>query len=642
MLRPTSISMAILAVLLPAACAAAEARTAAPGFSVSPSELVAGEPATPEFTVPAPPGGIAVGGKVRFVPYLKPWDGLIKGLSEDKSVNLFVSAERSDGGPVEVVNALPRGGWTEMSGLEAVVRDTPLAEGQSIRVRFGTEENPVRPLRKQRSLWIEAELDADGDGKAERLLPPDLLVRAGAPVRLHLVAQSIAVAGEPVRLVAHAEDRSGNVCEQYEATLALTVGGGEGGPAGADDFAMQAWPDGAELFRNETTLTFATPGIYTVSAKDAATGFAASSNPVRVLANAPAERLYWGEVHVHSQRSDGLGEPADVLRDAYARGLDFVALTDHGFGRGVWGGLAERLVDVCAETERRNRPGTFVTIPSAETHYLPQTHMNLYFAEADAVGMKAVADRLQANRPSGSLVDADAEARREGVRGYWEALGSPDETHNPLAVPPHTLWIGLIEFANGPRQRVIEIQSGVGSSEVRDQSSVPKWARMNEDRIRSGEPNGNYSVRELLATGQRVGFIAGSDDHRGQAGRGQITAVYAPELTRAAILDAIWQRRCYATSRGRTIVEFRTGATPMGQAVAAGKAGTFECFVAPQGKATQLEIIADGDTVLTRPFGEGASASFAWTPEEMPAGYCYLRVILGDSGLAWSSPIWLE
>ena len=48
---------------------------------------------------------------------------------------------------------------------------------------------------------------------------------------------------------------------------------------------------------------------------------------------------------------------------------------------------------------------------------------------------------------------------------------------------------------------------------------------------------------------------------------GGLVAVYAPELTREAIWDALWHRRCYATTGKRIILEFSVDGEPMGSLI---------------------------------------------------------------------------
>ena len=44
-----------------------------------------------------------------------------------------------------------------------------------------------------------------------------------------------------------------------------------------------------------------------------------------------SEKLLKGGLHCHTRRSDGAGDPADVIRLHYENGYDFLALTDHRY-----------------------------------------------------------------------------------------------------------------------------------------------------------------------------------------------------------------------------------------------------------------------------------------------------------------------
>ena len=70
--------------------------------------------------------------------------------------------------------------------------------------------------------------------------------------------------------------------------------------------------------------------------------------------------------------------------------------------------------------------------------------------------------------------------------------------------------------------------------------------------------SGHYAA-DALERGWLLGLIASSDDHAGRPGAtdwlrtqqvypGGLVAVWAPELTREALWDALWNRRCYGTT----------------------------------------------------------------------------------------------
>ena len=91
---------------------------------------------------------------------------------------------------------------------------------------------------------------------------------------------------------------------------------------------------------------------------------------------------------------------------------------------------------------------------------------------------------------------------------------------------------------------------------------------------------GGASAQDALALGHRIGFVGGTDSHHAQPGRntcsmagvdfhdhitGGLTAVIAPELTREAIIQALRERRCYATTGARMVLDFRVNGHGMGE-----------------------------------------------------------------------------
>src|SRR5688572_9876599 len=65
----------------------------------------------------------------------------------------------------------------------------------------------------------------------------------------------------------------------------------------------------------------------------AAAGYA---HRVRPPAFASSGRSFRGNLHTHSDRSDGMASPAQVLAEYRAAGYDFLVLTDHFEARWDW------------------------------------------------------------------------------------------------------------------------------------------------------------------------------------------------------------------------------------------------------------------------------------------------------------------
>jgi hypothetical protein len=128
-----------------------------------------------------------------------------------------------------------------------------------------------------------------------------------------------------------------------------------------------------------------------------------------------------------------------------------------------------------------------------------------------------------------------------------------------------------------------------------------------------------------------LGFAGGSDNHDGQTGINAITAIYANELSRKAIIDAMYDQRCYATSSNRTLIDINK------------KDSVYQCAVYGDGKIDRVEIIADGTIVYRYEAINESQVVFDWQPRNPDSEYFYLRVTLDDGHeAAWSSPVWLD
>ncbi len=610
----------------------------AEGVRVIPDELVSGEPTPVKIYISAGPEGIPVGGTARIFHYSKPWFGFARGLINEGGDNTLVSASRSDGG--ELITRMiqrDRIAFAGRSHFDFEIAGTPLPPGGKILVDYGSEGHLIAAGRKQREFLIEAGIDRDGDGSFQMIEAQPLRILENDPVKLRIVGPSQTAVGEPTDFVIFAEDHFGNLCENYGATLEVETSGNEG----AEDYAVHPLNQEKLLDRHAITRSFSTTGIHTVSVRDPATGMRATSNPVVVTVKPAREKIFWGDLHVHTAISDGQGELRDVYRDAYARGHDFLAITDHHFGRELRGSLRERLEIIAENAKRYTVPGEFIAIPAGETHFLKRTHMNLYFDKIDANVMERLVERIKAAKTKvAKWKDASSEEFREAGDRYWEAFDTEEFKRFPLAFSHHTLWMGVKEYIHDERQRLIEIYSFHGSSEVLPFDETPPLLRGHLPQA-AARPGPKYSVREVLDDGHHLGIVGGSDDHFGQAGSAALTGVVMDNLSLSSLLEALYKRHCYAVSGHRTIVDFSLNGKTMGQTLSAARELDFRADVVADGKIHALQIIGKGGLLYeTHPNG-AQQASLAWS-RKASKGYYYLRVLLESGNAAWSSPIWVD
>ncbi len=327
-------------------------------------------------------------------------------------------------------------------------------------------------------------------------------------------------------------------------------------------------------------------------------------------------RTLFGDIHQHSAHSDGIGTPDEpYLRARWVYGDDFCALTDHEsfigkrIGPGEWKHL-------CAIAERHDEPGAFATLLAYEwtgRMYPGPGHKVVYLPPE-----------------GGPIVGRDDVPEGAELVKRVKALGG-------FAVPHHVGWTGADEEAHDPEgQPVWEICSCHGCYLTADH---PLGGR--------GDLR-DQMVEAVMRRGRRFGFIACSDGHgllyhhgvgrKRDPFRCGLTAVQAEDCTREAILRAIRERRCYATSGVPIFLDLRADGAPMGSELAVG--GLVEVR-AEASSATELRSLAliGPDGVIAEVEGRGLEAS---VEARLGEGWVYARVEQRDGEMAWSSPIFLD
>ena len=362
----------------------------------------------------------------------------------------------------------------------------------------------------------------------------------------------------------------------------------------------------------------------------------------RICPKAGEYTVYFGDIHTHSGQDNiventGCGYGTIDENYWYARNvsmLDVYALTDHDWGiipSGAWPRQVE-----AADTHYH--PGTFCTIPAFEWTSEAYGHRNVYFA--DTHGTQA----FSRDTPDGPMTP-------EALWAALDACGVPYMTvpHHPSAVShPFTF-----EHYNADRDRLIEIYSCWGNSEHAGCTPKGDGADRYED---------NYVV-DGLARGWQVGFVASSDGHDGHPGNAQTpgffhghlahylgsgwVGILAKELTREAIFEALYNRRCYGTTGVPIVLNVLVNGHPMGSILQVEEKQVdmeIEVQVSGTARIDCVEIIS-ANQVLHIEQGntrtDGRDLHFTWTGTLPRGGYCYAKVTQSDGEMAWSSPIYL-
>ncbi len=501
--------------------------------------------------------------------------------------------------------------------LRATVYGEPLLPGDVVRFALGANEEGVEVLPYvDPDHEFRISTDVDGDGRYEALArSPRIAIVPGEPAELAGFLPSHVELGTPVTLHLRLEDAHHNLVETADRQVTVSD---EGGSVLARGVALETGVASVDV-----TLRREGPHRLRLSSDDGAVS--GRSNPLRAVAELPATRLWWADLHGHTSVSDGLGPGADEYFrfGREVTHLDVVALTDHGH--------FDWPANIAA-VKRHHAPGEFVTLLAQEAGAGPD-HMNIYYRRDDTEHLS------QWHQDYGELQAwVDAQFNADGVEAmmaphhfaYDRGFGGDD------AYPFGTFDESLVRF--------VEVYSAHGTSEY--PGNPRPLAVPSDDHTKY--------LQHALDHGLKFGVIAASDNHDSHPGRsgwgryaGGLAGIWAPELTREAIWEALHERRTYGTSLDRIYMELSLDGEPMGSTVAANGPVRLEAYVIGKRDEVTVELLRDNAVIATRASDDGVASLVLDVAPSATESHFYLRVTQGAVGddeygeRAWSSPVWL-
>jgi hypothetical protein len=515
--------------------------------------------------------------------------------------------------------------------------------------------------------------------------------------RVHAIAPSTATPGESLSLTVQVWDQCERLFAEFDGTVAVETTDPDA--THPETVSFEASEDGV---RRLGDLRFESAGTQYVLLTVEGSGERFVSNPVRV-ADSHERRVYWGDIHLHSTRSDGAGDAERGYRFGRdVMDLDVVAYTDHdtmgffippGWQRDrMHGGFFQAL---CAVADRFDDPGSFVTLPAYEWTKQPNVggHVNVYFEDS------ADAELFDSLSPETNTYEK-----------LWDRLREWDRNHDSgvVTVPHHPAEamypfdFSAVDY-DDELAPLVEVYSQWGSSERPGREGNPFPLAMGQGE--KDEP-GHY-VRDAHRLGYRVGMVGGSDYHGPHPGHsliharphlpsrrewrengigwgniwrvwdersypGGLTAFLAPELTRGGVFDALRSRSVYATSQPhRILVDFTVDGVDVAEQGAAVTVDSAEserdiavsvAGTEPIASVTVVKNNAPWRTIEGTDDPDAAldhyTAAGVWTDDEPLAGMTWddQRGTDGDvytvrvrqasdrrhPGMAWVGPIWVE
>lgn len=627
-----------------------------------PGPFVAGSRHTLRLIYTAGPSGIDVGGALRIYP---PHQGhtyweLGKVTAETSREGVTCEVETFNDGPYTFHHSNPP--W-----IRVTVWGEPLREGDTITITLGEHGGYSRGYFRLARVadhawcdyWFDCFVDVLGNGeRPAEYHRPDAFVRipdaprveiiADRPARMFVIAKAPGSAeGDQFELVASVRDRFGNLanyegtlkieCTDPDARLPELIGVNEG--VGLCEVHPARRPEGTVRI-DSCRLSAETARITLYDPKQQIIG---TSNIAAPGFPGDGLRVYFGDMHVMTRAGQAqkmmLGDTDYAYQWARdVEGLDFSVVNNAGTG--------EKWLDDLRVDDEFNEPGAFVTIPAME-RYAITGHKNVYFRSSDVPELP----KCSVDEMFHWLAQLDVPAM---------AIAHHTNCHSETS--RYFAW-GPQDFSTSdPRfERLVEVTQCRGSFEVEEVGGAVSLGGLGS------------SIQSALALGLRLGFVGGTDNHRAQPGskrsnlgglvadeiiNGGYTAVFAPRLTREAIFDALWDRRCYATTSRRILLDVALGEHPMGSDLSAEDAAPFadERSISIRAIAhteiDRIEIVRNNRTVeVVEIAAEQESLTYT---DHMPLAevppiseqapdvvFYYVRVIESDGNMAWSSPIWL-
>jgi hypothetical protein len=341
----------------------------------------------------------------------------------------------------------------------------------------------------------------------------------------------------------------------------------------------------------------------------------------------PDYNLYWGDLHIHSSYSR-CGGNNGALEENYEYGrdiekLDFMSITDHDYLDG------EDWQKYCEIANGYNQPGKFITFIGKEWTSFEYGHKNIYYK----------GDRGQNINCWHSESDTPQKLYKKLKSIGQEVLLIP---HHPSTVQHITNW----DYYDEELEKLVEVYSGWGNSEYygaplqETESTVP-----------------GCFVQDALIKGYKLGMIGGGDAHIRMAGSTGIMGVYAKELTRDNLWDAMSNRRVYATTGARMKLDFNINGFFMGSIIKVNQYTIDSLYplsisIAVKGTVPlqKVELLENNCVIKTQNkwIDKDGSIFFNVTLENLSVNvsnssrYYYIRATQKDGHMAWSSPIWVD
>ncbi|ONI45254.1 hypothetical protein AN641_04325 [Candidatus Epulonipiscioides gigas] len=327
--------------------------------------------------------------------------------------------------------------------------------------------------------------------------------------------------------------------------------------------------------------------------------------------------LYFGQIHSHSNLSDGKGDIDEAYEYAkdVAR-LDFFAVTDHSnsFDNELKaniadGSMSEEWKKGQEIANKFNEPGIFTAIYAYEMTWSATTGQWGHITTYNTPGFETRNNK-----------DID-------LKNYYEILTTQPMSISQFNHPGITFGnFANYTFYSKEADKVINLIEVVNNK-------VPSYDE----------------YTQALDMGWHLAPTNNQDNHNGKWGTEDSgrTVVEAKELTRDSIFDAIRNMRVYATEDENLEISYELNGNTMGSILNAQEQLNFDIKVEDPDTTdvvSTIELITDGGKIQEAIIGDLnlEEWKFSLNPDDVAdSTYFYVKIMQKDKDVAVTAPIWI-
>lgn len=490
-------------------------------------------------------------------------------------------------------------------GVLATVKKKPVKPGEKIRFILGAKGRKIAmPKCEISDHEFRISVNSDGDRKFQNIAAsPVADILPGNAASFAAFVPADIKKGDSFEMLIRAEDENYNADFRFNRTV-------------------NVYDEHDQLMQRNVPLKEGLAKVQLLAPKTGPQRFrirsgqlSGRSNPCMVSDTLPEYRIYWGDIHGHTDVSDGLKK---TIADYYRFGrdqaaLDVCAVSDHGHFD--W---------PQTKTAAKNfyQPHKFVTILAQEGGTVD--HINYYFKSHDEdhiEGWPATLEGVMAqlNRQ----YDVKKRAVIAGPHHFTYHRGSDDY--------PFGIWDeNICRFA--------EIYSAHGTSEYLGNPMPCPGADQEFKFMQAG-----------LARGRKFGVIACSDTHSSHPGRnrwgefqGGLVAFLAKELTLDAVWDSFYNYHVYAAALDRVYIDFKINGRIMGTTIKNSKDNEVAYTVVGKTDKLDVHLIHNNQEVRKDSASNGVVKVKTDFTAKSSKEFIYLRIVQENGERAWTTPIWIE